>query len=77
MRKNVNKVVEAFKENKSCFGSTVWTDGATIYSYGMPIVRRRGNTYCVILKGPSKTTSGHANACATLLGGNVVRCEQV
>lgn len=43
MRKNMSKVIEAFKAGKAATGDskrTCWTDGTTVYSYRMPIARR-------------------------------------
>ena len=40
MRANIRKVIAAFKEHKAAKGDskgTCWTDGATIFSYRMPI----------------------------------------
>lgn len=43
MRKNMAKVIEAFKRGESAVGDskgTCSTDGTTVYSYRMPIARR-------------------------------------
>jgi hypothetical protein len=43
MRKNISKVIMAFRYGKYAKGdskATCWTDGTTIYSYQMPIARR-------------------------------------
>ena len=44
MRKNISKVIEAFKARKSAVGDSkrsCHTDGETIYSYSTPIGGRR------------------------------------
>lgn len=66
MRKNMLKVLEAFKDGREAIGDskrTCWTDGKTIWSYDMPIAQRLFNetsppTVEVIdrEKGPSRTT---------------------
>ncbi len=43
MRKNVRKVIEAFKRGEAAIGDskrTIWTDGTTIFSYSTAIAIR-------------------------------------
>ena len=69
MRKNISKVIEAFKLRKPAKGDskgTCSTDGNTIYSYAMPIARRDSDgSINVIARGtaPSVTTRSQVDAC--------------
>lgn len=69
MRKNVNKVVEAFKLGKAAKGDskgTIRTDGRNIYSYDMLVAKRFSDNYgkemYVVISdeySPSITTTKH------------------
>lgn len=67
MRKNISKVIAAFKARREmgdCRRSCS-TDGTTIYSYRMPIARRLGNGSIVILayaSAPTATTRSQVSA---------------
>lgn len=61
MRKNIAKVIAAFKAGKSIKGDskgTCWTNGEDIYSYRMKIARKWLGSVQVIDRdcGPSMTT---------------------
>lgn len=72
MRKNIAKVIEAFKSGKEAQGDskrTCWTDGRNLYSYNMLIAKRfsdnfGGEMIVVIAReyGPSPTTRNQISA---------------
>ena len=71
MRKNIAKVIEAFKAGKSAQGDskrTCWTDGEAVYSYNMIIAKRIRNCtddrilIVQLACGPSKTTRSQIDA---------------
>jgi hypothetical protein len=75
MRKNISKVIEAFKKGKPIVGDskrTCWTDGATIFSYQMPIAWWESDLQhpftlrarvVDVDDGPSRTTKAQIRAC--------------
>ena len=76
MRKNVIKVVEAFKLGKKAQGDskrTIWTDGFNVYSYNMLIAKKFNDggkpMYVVIDReyGPSNTTRSKIDGLQFLL----------
>jgi len=73
MRKNILKVIDAFKAGKSANGDskrTCHTDGRVLYSYRMPIAwyDELGNVVVVPYDaGPSRTTKSQIRACQTEL----------
>jgi hypothetical protein len=70
MRKNIEKVIAAFKAGKSASGDskkTCSTDGERIYSYAMRIAERHDDGSIWILpyeSAPSVTTKSHVRAVA-------------
>lgn len=86
MRRNIAKVIEAFKVGKPAIGDskrTCWTDGATIYSYQMPIAWWESDLKNPhILRafvidsnsGPSRTTKSQIRACQFELTRNMSYC---
>ncbi len=90
MRKNIAKVISAFKAGKTIKGDskgTCRTDGNSIYSYSMLIAKKfLGNNgkplYMVIAReyGPSITTKMQIDACMNELGNEglqIVREESI
>jgi hypothetical protein len=73
MRKNIQTVVNAFILGQYANEKAIHTDGTTLFSYAMPIARKRGNAWVVRAKGPTQTTNTHINGCKYILGqlGNV------
>jgi len=73
MRKNMAKVIEAFKSGRAAIGDTkrtCSTDGNTIWSYAMPIAwRNPDGTIGVVAyeKAPSQTTRTQVRACMVAL----------
>ena len=64
MRKNAEKVVEAFKAGKRYYCLTMYTDGQEVYSYFMLIAKRtsKGIELIEYNKAPSATTRTHVRA---------------
>ena len=67
MRKNIQKVIEAFTQGTSAKGDskgTCSTTGETVYSYAMPIARRTslGVELAEYDQGPSRTTKSQIRA---------------
>ena len=76
MRKNIAKVIQAFRDGKPCKGDskgTCWTDGATVFSYKMEIAFRGefksaigdAETRIMVARysaGPSRTTKSQSVA---------------
>ena len=58
MRKNIQKVINAFIHEQSCHEKTCSTDGNKVYSYHMVIAERRRNGIYIVpaSKAPSNTT---------------------
>ncbi len=62
MRKNIEKVIAAFRRGESAIGDskrTCHTDGRTVYSYDMPIAERRDNNVVWVItlySAPTATT---------------------
>lgn len=67
MRKNVQKVMEAFDVGRASGGTTVYTDGNTVFSYDMPIAQRIDGRIEVITDGPTMTTKQHIGAVRSYL----------
>lgn len=71
MRRNISKVIEAFKAGKAATGDskrTCWTDGETVYSYAMPIAKRSANGSIAIINysdAPTATTRSQVRALET------------
>lgn len=66
-------VVRAFQQGKAKRdSSSLWTDGHSLYSYGMELARRTGeDTYVITARYedcPSMTTKYHHRAMTDLLG---------
>ncbi len=65
MRKNAEKVLQAFAKGKPCNGKTISTDGMNLYSYKM-LIARTNNTNGIDLldysQAPSATTRSHIRA---------------
>jgi hypothetical protein len=69
MRKNCARVIECYRQRKpsipSMRGSSIWTDGVTIYSYSTPILASLPpGTLILNRSGYSITTTIHQNALA-------------
>lgn len=65
MRKNAQKVLQAFAENKSCNGDSIRTNGTEVYSYNMLIARTTPDGDIELLHycdAPSATTRSHVRA---------------
>jgi hypothetical protein len=68
MRKNMGRVIEAFKRGESATGdskNTCSTDGTTVYSYRMPVARRLKNGRVQIVAysaSPTRTTTSQIHA---------------
>ena len=69
MRKNAQKVIDAFKRYESAQGDskrTIWTDGKAVYSYAMKIAEHTDNNESVWIahysSAPSNTTRSHIRA---------------
>lgn len=62
MRKNIEKVVQAFKNGRACAGNCS-TDGTEIKSYAMVIARKYRGEIQILnrLESPSVTTTKHIN----------------
>lgn len=73
MRKNLQKVVEAFQHHTAKVGDakrTCSTDGQSIFSYRMEIARRLPNGKVALLeykKAPSQTTRSQVSALSFAL----------
>jgi hypothetical protein len=72
MRSNIRRVIHAASAGKSAAGDskrTCSTDGATIYSYAMPIARVTPHGWFVVPRGdgPSRTTRSQIDAVALFL----------
>lgn len=69
MRKNTRDTYNAWRENRSYKrgGSSIWTDGQTIYSYSTPIIQRQNSRITFNASRYSTTTSTHQNALRYLL----------
>lgn len=72
MRKNIEKVINAFRAGKPAIGDskrTCWTDGKTLFSYRMPIARhaKHANRGRIVLvrysAAPTVTTRAQIRAC--------------
>ena len=65
MRKNIANVIAAFKARRAHREATCHTDGATIWSYAMPIAWRNPDDGATIIttERSSVTTNGQINAC--------------
>ena len=77
MRKNIETVMRAFVLGQYANEKTIHTDGVTLYSYAMPIAKRRIDAtgeaiYFVKDKSaaPSRTTNGQIMACKAFLRAN-------
>ena len=86
MRKNVSKVVEAFKVGKAIKGDskgTIHTDGHNIYSYNMLIAKHFDNggkpMYVIISDeySPSVTTTKHIRQIQSELPHHIVRKDSI
>lgn len=80
MRKNTREIYEAWKAGKAkkakgCNGSPVSTDGQTIFSYNVPVVRRQGERVFFNVGKYSRTTSCHQNGLRMLLSWDGVGYE--
>jgi len=71
MRKNIQKVIQAFKDGKAIQGDskrTCWTDGRNLYSYNMLLAKRfdNGGTDMIVVidesYAPSRTTKAQIRA---------------
>lgn len=67
MRKNIAKVIEAFKAGKACKGDskrTCWTDGKTIFSYDLAIAGYLpdGKTLWIHERNSTRTTNSQIKA---------------
>jgi len=71
MRKNIQKVIQAFKDGKAIQGDskrTCWTDGRNLYSYNMLLAKRFDNgskDMIVVISeeySPSRTTTAQIRA---------------
>lgn len=71
MRKMTIDVYQAWKAGKARKpGSSIWTDGETVYSYNTPIMRRvKGEHIVLNVRKYSVTTTRHQNGLQELLGG--------
>ena len=71
MRKNAIHVLDSFAGRRSANGDskrTIHTDGETVYSYAMAIMRRRFDGSIVLVAyadAPTATTRAHVRACET------------
>ena len=78
MRKNIETVMRAFVLGQYANEKTIHTDGKTLYSYAMPIAKRREGpvmtlTYFVKDKGPTNTTNTHISGCKRFLRDNGIQ----
>ncbi len=65
MRKNIQKVLEAFARGEALGGQTCSTSGQALFSYNLCIGYRKPNGDVVLLeygKAPSATTRSHIKA---------------
>ena len=65
MRKNAQKVLQAFAENKPKKGDSISTNGSEVFSYNMLIARTSptgGVELLVYADAPSATTRSHIRA---------------
>lgn len=63
MRKNISRILDAFTAGTVAGNKTCSTDGRTVYSYALPIATQVDGIVIIRRKGPTRTTSGHINAC--------------
>lgn len=64
MRKNLSEILKAFDAGVAKSGKTCWTNGSTVYSYQLPIVKRDNEDLIWIRESyPSITTQTQINAC--------------
>lgn len=69
MRKNAERVLQAFADGKPAVGDsrrTVHTDGRVVYSYRMPIAARLTDGTVIVVRyadAPTATTKSHVRAC--------------
>jgi hypothetical protein len=71
MRKNIEKVLNAFRAGNVASGQTCSTDGSRVYSYNMCIAGRLIDgtiVVCPLNESPSRTTSGHIRAVIDFFG---------
>jgi hypothetical protein len=83
MRKNCSDALNRFllgeKSPRSAVGSSIWTDGTTIWSYATALVIRDAATQrCVLNRTTySRTTTVHQNALAAFLGCSINKHVEV
>ena len=78
MRKNILAVLQAFEHGRPKGGESCHTDGETIYSYALPIVRRWAGGYMIREANSTKTTNSQIYACvAYFRGSTIVRRESL
>ena len=68
MRKNAEKIIGAFLDKAAAQDKTLRTDGATVWSYAMPIARwEDGRVHVLAYRdAPTATTRSHVRAVAEL-----------
>jgi hypothetical protein len=73
MRKNAEKVLNAFEKGESCNGQTISTDGDKLYSYSMLIGKRESGRISLVEyeSAPSATTRSHIRAAEQFFVGKV------
>lgn len=81
MRKNISKVIEAFRDRKSAIGDSkrsCHTDGETVYSYSTPIARRNPDgSLWITSERYSRTTNAQITALRVALTCHVhTDCEE-
>jgi hypothetical protein len=64
MRKNAQKVLNCFAQERACKEDTIRTDGQRVFSYGMLVARRTSTGIELIEynRAPSATTRSHVRA---------------
>jgi hypothetical protein len=75
MRKNAEKVLNAFCNGMPCNGQTIHTDGITLYSYRMKIGERfpHGVTLLEYSNAPTATTRSHVRAAEVFFYDRIIR----
>jgi len=68
MRKNIEHVIKAFADKRTCNEKTCSTDGETIFSYETPVALRTGDGSIYLLSHfPTRTTQAHISAINSML----------
>ncbi len=73
MRKNTEKVFNAWINERPLNGPSISTDGRTIFSYSTPILSRESDGIFLNTKKYSNTTSRQQSDLSLLLGRNGIK----